>query len=122
MIVDGTHNPLGASVTKKYLDNFNKDRKIYMILGMMNNKQHKEYLAYFKDPRINTIVTVDIPNQKNCIKKEQLKRITEELGINSKTENSIQDAITYLNKKDRNGIIFITGSLYLCGEVLNLNY
>ena len=54
--------------------------------------------------------------------KEQLKRITEELGINSKTENSIQDAITYLNKKDRNGIIFITGSLYLCGEVLNLNY
>ena len=122
LVVDGTHNPLGASVTKKYLDTFNKDKKIYMILGMMNNKQHKEYLTYFKDPRISTIVTVDIPNQKNCIKKEKLKRIIDKLGINSKTENSIMDAITYFNKQDKNGIIFITGSLYLCGDVLNLNY
>ena len=31
-------------------------------------------------------------------------------------------SITYLNKQDKNGIIFITGSLYLCGDVLNLNY
>ena len=32
LVVDGTQNPLGASVTKKYLDTFNKDKKIYMIL------------------------------------------------------------------------------------------
>ena len=48
LIIDGTHNPLGASVTKKYLDTLDKNKNIYMILGMMNNKQHKEYLSYFK--------------------------------------------------------------------------
>ena len=121
LIVDGTHNPLGASVTKKYLDTFNKDRKIYMILGMMNNKQHKEYLSFFKDPRIHTIIAVDIVDQKNCIKKNELKKIIDEMEINSKTENSIQEAITYLNKQDQNGIILITGSLYLAGNVLNFN-
>ena len=80
-----------------------------MILGMMNNKQHKEYLSHFKDPRIHTIVAVNIPNQKNCIKKDKLKKIIDEVGINSRMENSIQEAIIYLNKQDQNGIIFITG-------------
>jgi len=121
LIVDGTHNPLGASVTKRYLDTFNKDKKIYMILGMMNNKQHKEYLAYFKDPRIDTIVTVDIPNQKNCIKKEALKKIIESVGIKAKTSNSIKDAIQYISSKNKNSTILIIGSIFLIGEVLNFN-
>ena len=121
LVVDGTHNPLGASVTKKYLDTFNKDKKIYMILGMMNNKQHKEYLAYFKDPRIDTIVTVDIPNQKNCIKKEALKKIIESVGIKAKTSNSIKDAIQYISNKNKNSTILIIGSIFLIGEVLNFN-
>jgi dihydrofolate synthase/folylpolyglutamate synthase len=122
LIVDGTSNPLGASVTKKYLDTLDKDKKIYIILGMLNNKQHKEYLEYFKDPKIQKIIAIDIPNQKNCIEKVELKKIIDEVGISSRTEDSIQNAISSLNKHDKKGIIFITGSQYLSGDVLNLNH
>tara|TARA_B100001971_G_C18219338_1_gene556045 strand:+ start:123 stop:1382 length:1260 start_codon:yes stop_codon:yes gene_type:complete len=122
LIVDGTSNPLGASVTKKYLDTLDKNKNIYMILGMLNNKQHREYLLHFKDPRIHEIIAVDIPSQKNCIRKDKLKKIIDEVGISSRTEDSIQNAVSFLNKQDKKGIIFITGSQYLSGDVLNLNY
>ena len=39
---------------------------------------------------------------------------------NIQHKNSVQDAIKSINLED-NDIILITGSLYLAGEVLNLN-
>ena len=58
---------------------------------------------------------------KNFIKKEKLNQIIETIGIKSKTESSIQSSLQFIAKEDENAIIFICGSLYLCGEVLNLN-
>ena len=120
LIVDGTHNPLGAEVTRKYLDTLDKNKNIYMILGMMNNKLHKDFLSHFKN-KVFSITAIDIPNQKNSIKKEKLNQIIKTIGIKSKTESSIQSSLQFISKEDQNAIIFICGSLYLCGEVLNLN-
>ena len=38
----------------------------HIILGMMANKDHQEYISYFKN--ITTLTTIDIPNQPNSIK------------------------------------------------------
>ena len=120
LILDGGHNALAASVLAKYLDTLNKNKKIYMILGMMANKDHAEFISQFKN-KLRLIIAVDIPNQKNFIKKEKLNQIIETTGIKSKTESSIQSSLQFIAKEDANAIIFICGSLYLCGEVLNLN-
>ncbi|MDP6440862.1 MAG: Mur ligase family protein [Pelagibacteraceae bacterium] len=120
LILDGGHNALAASVLAKYLDTLNKNKKIYMILGMMANKDHAEFISQFKN-KLRLIIAVDIPNQKNFIKKEKLNQIIETIGIKSKTESSIQSSLQFIVKEDANAIIFICGSLYLCGEVLNLN-
>ena len=120
IIIDGGHNILAASALTRYLDNLNQDRKIYMILGMMQNKDHKEFVSQFKN-KLNLVIAVDIPNQENSIKKEKLNEIIRGVGINSKTENSIEKSLKFIAKEDPNAIIFICGSLYLCGEVLNMN-
>ena len=120
VILDGGHNTLAASVLTKYLDTLNKNKKIYMILGMMANKDHAEFIRQFKN-KLSLIIAVDIPNQKNFIKKEKLSKIIETIGIKSKTESSIQNSLQFIAKEDPDAIIFICGSLYLCGEVLNLN-
>jgi len=120
LILDGGHNTLAASVLTKYLDTLDKNKKIYMILGMMANKDHAEFISQFKN-KLRLIIAVDIPNQKNFIKKEKLNQIIETTGIKSKTESSIQSSLQFIAKEDANAIIFICGSLYLCGEVLNLN-
>jgi hypothetical protein len=39
----------------------------------MNNKNHLEYINYFKD-KISSLTTVDIPNQPNAINGEGLMK------------------------------------------------
>ena len=114
------HNTLAASAVKKYLETLDSERKIFMILGMMANKEHKEFILMFKD-KVHSIITLDIPNQNNFIKKEKLLKIAKSCGILAKTENSIKSALKYIAKKNSNAIIFCTGSLYFAGEILNLN-
>ncbi len=115
LLVDGSHNPLGAKVLNEYLESLNCNKHI--ILGMMSNKDHNDYMSYFKN--ISSLTTIDIPNQPNSIKGKMLKSKLNSFE-NVKYKESIIDAIKSIPVKE-NDIILITGSLYLAGEVLNLN-
>ena len=120
ILIDGAHNSLAASAVKKYLETFDKERKIIMLLGMMANKDHREFIQIFNN-RIHSIIALNIPNQTNFIEKEKLSKIAQSCGIPSKTENSIKSALKSIAKENDNAIIFCTGSLYFAGEILNLN-
>ena len=115
LFVDGSHNPLGAKVLNDYLQTLNC--KKHIILGMMANKDHQEYISYFKN--ISSLTTIDIPNQPNSIKGEDLKNKLNNLP-NLNYKESVEDALKSISA-DNEDIILITGSLYLAGEVLNLN-
>ena len=115
LFVDGSHNPLGAKVLNDYLQTL-KCKK-HIILGMMANKDHEEYISYFKN--ISSLTTIDIPNQPNSIKGKDLKNKLDKFP-NLNYEKSIEDALKKIST-DNDDIILITGSLYLAGEVLNLN-
>ena len=115
LFVDGSHNPLGAKVLNDYLQTL-KCKK-HIILGMMANKDHEEYISYFKN--ISSLTTIDIPNQPNSIKGKDLKNKLNKFP-NLNYEKSVEDALKKIST-DNDDIILITGSLYLAGEVLNLN-
>ena len=115
LFVDGSHNPLGAKVLNDYLQTLNC--KKHIILGMMANKDHQEYMGHFKN--ISSLTTIDIPNQPNSIKGEDLKNKLNNLP-NLNYKESVEDALKSISA-DNEDIILITGSLYLAGEVLNLN-
>ena len=116
LFIDGSHNPLGAKVLTDYLDTLHSNKHI--VIGMMANKDHEEYISFFKN-KIQSITTVDIPNQPNAINGEKLKnKIT---GFNNvHYKKNIFEALKSLKLKEKD-IVLITGSLYLAGEVLNLN-
>ena len=115
LFVDGTHNPLGAKALNQYLQSLSCRKHI--ILGMMSNKDHNEYINYFKD--IETLTTIDIPNQPNAIKGSELKEKIKNFS-NIEYRNSVEEAISSIQFQE-NDIVLITGSLYLAGEILNLN-
>ena len=115
LFIDGTHNPLGAKALNQYLQSLNCRKHI--ILGMMSNKNHNDYINYFKD--IETLTTIDIPNQTNAIKGIELKEKIKNFS-NIVYKKSIEEAISSI-KIQENDIVLITGSLYLAGEILNLN-
>jgi dihydrofolate synthase/folylpolyglutamate synthase len=115
LFVDGSHNPLGAKVLNNYLESLDCDK--HVILGMMANKDHQEFISYLKG--ITTLTTIDIPNQPNSIGGEELKNKLNSIE-NIQYKQNIFEAIKSIPVK-KNDLILITGSLYLAGEVLNLN-
>ncbi len=115
LYLDGSHNPLGAKALNEYLNTLNCNK--HLILGMMSNKNHEEYISYFND--ISSITTIDVPNQPNAITGEELKKkLNKYPNVNYK--KSIEEALNSLNT-NKDDLIMMTGSLYLAGELLNRN-
>ena len=83
----------------------------------MANKDHQKFISYFKD--FSSLTTIDIPNQPNAISGKNLKKKFKNIS-NVKYKKSIKEAIESVPLKE-NDLLIITGSLYLAGEVLNLN-
>ena len=117
LFIDGSHNPLGAKVLADYLDTLNCNK--HMILGMMSNKDHNQYIKFFEG-KLTSLTIIDIPNQNNAIERNKLKNKLKLEGLRINSKPSIQEAIKSIFIKE-NEIILITGSLYLAGEVLNVN-
>ena len=114
-LISGDHNEDGARVLNEYLDTLNCRKHI--IIGMMANKEHEKYIQYFKN--VSSITTVDIPNQPNSISGAILKEKFNKIP-NVKYFQKIDQAIKSIDIKE-NDILIVTGSLYLCSEILNVN-
>ena len=114
-LISGDHNEDGARVLNEYLKSL--DCRKHIIIGMMDNKEHEKYINHFKD--ITSITTVDIKNQPNAISGLKLKEKFKNMP-NVSYKESIEDAIKSVNL-NQGDLLLITGSLYLCSEVLNLN-
>ena len=114
-LISGDHNEDGARVLNDFLKNLDCNKHI--IIGMMANKDHESYIKYFKN--ISSVTTIDIPNQPNGISGKKLRDKFKNLPNISYQEN-IEQAIKSINL-NQGDLLLITGSLYLCSEVLNLN-
>jgi len=117
LIVDGGHNIGASKAISNWIKNQNQD--VHIIVGMMKDKSHKEFIDCFKNI-VKSIQLVDIPNQKGAISKEEFKNKLEKNNINISLANSIEESLKSIAKY-QNSIGICTGSLYLTGEVLNLN-
>ncbi len=117
LIVDGGHN-ISASFS---IANWIKDQneEVNLIVGMMKDKEHAEFLKTFENI-VNSITLIDIPNQDGAISKENLRKKLDNLKLNLKLSNGIEESIRSLSKNE-NTIILCLGSLYLAGEILSLN-
>jgi len=117
LICDGGHNINAAKAIANWVKQQNQD--VHLIVGMMKDKDHQGFIDCFKD-KVKSITLIDIPNQEGSISKEEFKNKLN--GIN-KTINlckNIEESIQSINKY-QNEICLVSGSLYLIGEVLNLN-
>ncbi len=117
LVIDGGHN-IGASIAiSNWLKKQNQD--VHLIVGMMSDKAHREFINNFKNV-VKSIQLIDIPNQEGSILKEEFKSKLNGIDINISIANSIEESIKSFSK-NQDSIVLITGSLYLVGEVLNLN-
>ena len=117
LICDGGHNINSSTVIAEWVKEQNQD--VHIVIGMMKDKNHRDFIESFKK-NAKSISLIDIPNQKGSISKEELKSKLNDITDKIYLRNSIEESIRSMNSY-KNNICLITGSLYLVGEVLNLN-
>ena len=115
-IIDGSHNQDGAIVLDQYLSKQSLG-KWNLIIGMLNNRDVSNFVKIFKN-HINEIYAVTIPETKNSYSDLEIKNKLHQIGFNTKTSNSLENALV---EADNKLPLLITGSLYLAGYALKFN-
>ena len=117
LFCDGGHNINAAKVIANWIKQQGKE--VHLIVGMMKDKDHKGFIKCFTD-NVKSITLIDIPNQEGSISKEKLKVKLNGIHKEINLSNSIEESIKVIKKRE-DSLCLIIGSLYLVGEVLNLN-
>lgn len=115
-LFDGAHNVAGAKALKEFLDEFIK-QPVTMIFGSMKDKDLSEITRILFSKAESLIITRP-DNPRSMETSELIKFVPpdfakENLVITESVEEALKIAPFYAMK----GIICVTGSLYLIGEV-----
>ena len=118
LYLDGSHNEDAASNLNETINQLT-NKKLCIILGMINTKDPISYLSKFD--KIDALTVITIPNEENAIDSNELYAEVNKYYENVNKADSIQEALTNLNNNYQDARILICGSLYLAGKVLEMN-
>jgi dihydrofolate synthase / folylpolyglutamate synthase len=115
VLFDGAHNPAAARALRDYLDEFVK-LPLTMIFGAMKDKRLQEMAALLFPPAHQLILT-EIDNPRAASLQDLIKAVPSDFDQRKiSTASSISDALKHARQTTPdNGLICITGSLYLIG-------
>ena len=118
LYLDGSHNEDAASNLNETINQLT-NKKLCIILGMINTKDPISYLSKFD--KIDALTVITIPNEESAIDSNELYAELKKYYKNVNKADSIQEALANLNNNYQNARILICGSLYLAGKVLEMN-
>jgi dihydrofolate synthase / folylpolyglutamate synthase len=114
--VDGTHNPAGAREVAVFWEQFLPGKNIILIYGAMRDKAVDE-IAGLLFPKVSTVI-LTAPAQSRSISAPLLAEMT---GHHARRFEAIPNPVRALDRAlelaSPEDVIFITGSLYLVGEL-----
>ena len=118
LYLDGSHNEDAASNLNETINQLT-NKKLCIILGMINTKDPISYLSKFD--KIDALTVITIPNEESAIDSNELYAGLKKYYENINRADSIQEALANLNNSYQDARILICGSLYLAGKVLEMN-
>ncbi|MBR5914242.1 MAG: bifunctional folylpolyglutamate synthase/dihydrofolate synthase [Selenomonadaceae bacterium] len=113
VIIDGAHNPHGATALRQSLDKNFPTGKRNFIFGALADKNFDEMIKILF--RADDFVIVTPPNSERAAKIETLCKTLNAYGIENIGVKNLSDAVNKLLHCD--GIKIAAGSLYLIGDV-----
>jgi dihydrofolate synthase/folylpolyglutamate synthase len=120
LLFDGAHNAAGARALREYLDEF-APAPVTLVFGAMRDKDLEEIAATLFPASDNLILTR--PNNPRAAAPDALARLGAAQGLD-KPPLLVESAADALRAAEAStppgGIICVTGSLYLVGEVKGL--
>jgi len=120
-LFDGAHNPGGAKALRAFLDEFER-RPITLVFGAMEDKPVGEILGLLIPPAAKIVFTE--PSNERAVSYQTLLDAKPSGMSNEKTfvTDSVEKAIHIANTiTPEDGLILVTSSLYIVGEVKRLH-
>ena len=115
--LDGSHNIEGAEQLNFFLKS--KNKKVWVILGMMKNKNLIDFLKIIKN-RIEGVIAIKIPKEKNSFDPHEIFLTCNKLKIKCIKQKNILSSLNLVENNIKPELLLITGSLYLVGKIRNL--
>jgi dihydrofolate synthase / folylpolyglutamate synthase len=113
LILDGAHNPAGARALAGYIRQFFSDRTRWLIYGAMRDKSVQEITEILFPAAQHVIVTA--PKMPRAVRPETLVNAADHPEI--RVAHDLSAALDRAREAGPDDVIFVTGSLYLVGEV-----
>jgi dihydrofolate synthase/folylpolyglutamate synthase len=116
--LDGTHNPAGARELAIFWDEHFSGRRVHLIYGAMRDKAVDE-VAGILFPRAATVILTQSP-QPRAISAATLADVTSHLAASVEVIAEPAAALDRaLERAAPDDVVFVTGSLYLVGDLLH---
>ena len=112
IILDGAHNPAGAHALAQYIERFYAGRTIWLIFGVMRDKPLSE-IAGILFPLAQRII-LTAPANSRALPPEQIA------APNAVITHQVAEALALVRGAPSDAVVFITGSLFVVGEALQL--
>ncbi|HEX6730022.1 MAG TPA: cyanophycin synthetase, partial [Pyrinomonadaceae bacterium] len=116
-LLDGAHNPAGARSLRAYLDTF-ASRPLTLVFGAMRDKRLSD-IAEILLPAADQVILTPVDNPR-AAPVESLRAIAElhlpsdQIAVVASSDDALTTAIANTSP---NGMICVTGSLYMIGEM-----
>ncbi|MCF6239890.1 MAG: hypothetical protein L3J74_00940 [Bacteroidales bacterium] len=116
VILDGAHNLVAAKVLGKHLISILNNRKLTLVLGILDDKPFEKMLEHLV-PNADTIIVTKAKINRSLetdVLKDAVKKITKSpCLIIEDVKDAVSHAIDVSSAKD---VVCIAGSLYVAGE------
>ncbi|MBV8828488.1 MAG: bifunctional folylpolyglutamate synthase/dihydrofolate synthase [Acidobacteriaceae bacterium] len=111
-ILDGAHNPAGASALAAYIRQFYSERPLWLVYGAMRDKAIEEVTSQLFPLARKIILTA--PDFPRALRPEAILQIARH--PNTVTAPDLSHAIELAAEAPPDAAVFFTGSLFLVGE------
>ena len=116
VFLDGAHNPSAARELAHFVEESLKGKTIFLLYGALRDKAVDEVAGLLFPLALEVVLTA--PATSRAISASQLEEIAAHYANESTTIADAEEAIEYaLSKASPDDVIFITGSLYLVGQL-----
>ena len=112
VILDGAHNAAGAAALAAYIRHFHAGRRVWMIFGVMADKQIEEIAQILFPLATHLILTA--PAQARALHPDEIAKLP--AAHQARIVPDLAGALKAIGQAAPEDVLFITGSLYLVGE------
>jgi dihydrofolate synthase / folylpolyglutamate synthase len=119
IVIDVAHNPAGAWALRSALSERYEDRPLIFVFGAMRDKAISE-MTEILFPLAERVIATR-PENPRAAAPEEIRQAAARTGAEIEVEENVQKAVERARElADGGGVVVITGSIYLVGEVMRM--